>query len=48
MEEMGKVFRNIYNVYMDKTKGGLGSSVGNGDDWCGREWWRETTGLEQQ
>ena len=26
---------------MDKTKGGVASSVGGGDGWGGEEWWEE-------
>ena len=30
---------NMYKGHMDKTKEGVGSRVGNGDDWSKREWY---------
>ena len=37
-EKGGRVFRDIYKGYMNKTKV---SGVGGGDRWGGGEWWEE-------
>ena len=49
-EKRRRFFRNIYKGHMDKTKSGVGSRVGSGDDWGGEtgRGKMETTILEQQ